>query len=176
MKHYRGHYCRICGRIRPNERFSGRGHATHICKECQRKPREERDRIDLEYELERYLHQSHISDKNISRLASLAQHANPEIREMAALIRDIGLATPYRRRRFKRLAREHRDLLARYNARFGYMDDAMYEDNWLVIQDDGMEEEDWLAMLDESCIPDEMDEEDTEAMPDRELIDPFADA
>ncbi|OLN27401.1 hypothetical protein DSOL_4583 [Desulfosporosinus metallidurans] len=29
-----GHYCRICGRTRANERFSGKGHASHICKDC----------------------------------------------------------------------------------------------------------------------------------------------
>jgi hypothetical protein len=31
-----GHYCRICGRRRANEKFSGRGHAQHICKDCER--------------------------------------------------------------------------------------------------------------------------------------------
>lgn len=31
-----GHYCRICGRRRANEKFSGRGHARHICKDCER--------------------------------------------------------------------------------------------------------------------------------------------
>ena len=34
-----GHYCRICGRRRPNEKFSGKGHATHICKDCAKKQR-----------------------------------------------------------------------------------------------------------------------------------------
>lgn len=31
-----GHFCWCCGRTRPNERFSGAGHARHVCKECQR--------------------------------------------------------------------------------------------------------------------------------------------
>lgn len=31
-----GHYCRVCGRRRANEKFGGRGHAQHICKDCQR--------------------------------------------------------------------------------------------------------------------------------------------
>lgn len=31
---YRGHFCWCCGRIRPNERFSGRGHARHLCRDC----------------------------------------------------------------------------------------------------------------------------------------------
>ena len=41
-----GHYCRICGRVRANERFSGHGHRTHVCKDCQRLPREHRDVIE----------------------------------------------------------------------------------------------------------------------------------
>ncbi|HQU42561.1 MAG TPA: hypothetical protein PK867_07095 [Pirellulales bacterium] len=32
--HYRGHYCWSCDRYRANERFSGRGHARHLCREC----------------------------------------------------------------------------------------------------------------------------------------------
>jgi hypothetical protein len=27
-----GHYCRICGRERPNEQFSGKSHKIHVCK------------------------------------------------------------------------------------------------------------------------------------------------
>jgi hypothetical protein len=27
-----GHYCRICGRERPNRQFSGKGHKIHVCK------------------------------------------------------------------------------------------------------------------------------------------------
>ncbi|MCO5298303.1 MAG: hypothetical protein M9921_15755 [Fimbriimonadaceae bacterium] len=34
MKKRRGHYCWVCGRVRPNEKFSGAGHRDHICKEC----------------------------------------------------------------------------------------------------------------------------------------------
>lgn len=29
-----GHYCRVCGERKANERFSGKGHAAHICKSC----------------------------------------------------------------------------------------------------------------------------------------------
>lgn len=32
----RGHYCKVCGQHKANERFSGKGHAAHICKECSR--------------------------------------------------------------------------------------------------------------------------------------------
>jgi len=46
-----GHYCRLCGRVRANERFSGRGHRDHVCKDCQRMPREKRDRIERQDEI-----------------------------------------------------------------------------------------------------------------------------
>ena len=26
-----GHYCKICGEYKANEKFSGKGHAAHIC-------------------------------------------------------------------------------------------------------------------------------------------------
>lgn len=29
-----GHYCKICGQYKANEKFSGKGHAVHICKAC----------------------------------------------------------------------------------------------------------------------------------------------
>ena len=31
-----GHYCKICGEYKANEKFSGKGHAAHICKSCSR--------------------------------------------------------------------------------------------------------------------------------------------
>ncbi len=36
-----GHYCRVCGRRRANEKFSGKGHAAHICKDCAKEQRAE---------------------------------------------------------------------------------------------------------------------------------------
>ena len=36
----RGHYCKVCGEYKANERFSGKGHAAHICKTCAALPPE----------------------------------------------------------------------------------------------------------------------------------------
>jgi|GEM_PF-2181869 len=33
----RGHFCRICHQRKSNEKFSGRGHAAHICKACAKR-------------------------------------------------------------------------------------------------------------------------------------------
>ena len=34
--HPQGHCCKICGQYKANEKFSGKGHATHICKTCSK--------------------------------------------------------------------------------------------------------------------------------------------
>lgn len=33
-----GHYCKVCGEYKANEKFSGKGHAAHICKKCAALP------------------------------------------------------------------------------------------------------------------------------------------
>ena len=35
-KHPHGHYCKICREYKANEKFSGKGHAIHMCKSCSR--------------------------------------------------------------------------------------------------------------------------------------------
>jgi hypothetical protein len=32
-----GHYCRSCQQYKANEKFSGKGHTAHICKECAKR-------------------------------------------------------------------------------------------------------------------------------------------
>lgn len=111
MKKYRGHYCRICGRIRPNEKFSGKGHRNHICKECARKPKTEIDKIEQKEEIFKYLQQSHISKKNVTRLSMLAESENQKIAELAGIVLEVERVKPHKKRRLKVLARERRDLL-----------------------------------------------------------------
>lgn len=42
-----GNYCRICGRTRANEKFSGKGHKNHICKDCSGKSGKKAKRKNL---------------------------------------------------------------------------------------------------------------------------------
>ena len=37
MSKQHGHYCRICQQRKANEKFSGKGHAAHICKACAKR-------------------------------------------------------------------------------------------------------------------------------------------
>jgi hypothetical protein len=113
------HYCRICCRGRRNEKFSGRGHRIHICKDCQRLPREQRDRIERMDELYGFLEQSNISPKNIARLEILAQHASGEIKDVALLILEVARVKPHKRRRWKFLAQNHPELFLRLKALSG---------------------------------------------------------
>ena len=106
-----GHWCRICERNRPNEKFSGKGHNQHICKECSRRPKNEIDKIDQKEEIFNFLNQSNISKKNIARLGLLKESSNNEISELASIVLEVAKIKPHKRRRLKFLTRENRELL-----------------------------------------------------------------
>ena len=108
-----GHYCRICHRERANERFSGKGHRDHVCKECKRLPHATRRHVEEVEEILGFLTQSHISDKNIGRLKILVESSDQELSSLASAVLEIGQLRPYKRRRLKVLAKEHKDLFAR---------------------------------------------------------------
>jgi hypothetical protein len=110
------HYCHICGRNRSNEKFSGRGHRDHVCKDCQRLPCAERDRIERIDELYGFLDQSHISPKNVGRLEILAQHADSGVRQLANLLLEVARVKPYKRRRWKFLAQKRPSVFVRLKA------------------------------------------------------------
>jgi hypothetical protein len=106
-------YCRLCHRHRANEIFSGPGHKDHVCKECQRLPRETRKHLDEVDEIFGFLSQSHISSKNINRLKVLVESSDKEVAVLASVVLEIGEIRPYKRRRLKVLAAENKDLFAR---------------------------------------------------------------
>lgn len=106
-----GHWCRICGSIKSNEKYFGKGHKSHICKECSRKPKEEIEQIDQSEEIFNFLKQSHISKKNISRLEQLAGSKNTEISELANIVLEVAKIKPQKMRRLKFLTKENRALL-----------------------------------------------------------------
>ena len=81
-----GHYCWVCGRTRANEKFSGKGHARHICKDCQRLPREERDRVQALRDIDAFMDQRNISAKNVARLKTLCRSSSEEGGVVAQLL------------------------------------------------------------------------------------------
>jgi len=53
----------------------------------------------------------YISKKNLARLEQLAKSEEPQLARLAAIVLEVARVTPYKRRRLKILARNHRDLL-----------------------------------------------------------------
>ena len=101
-----GHYCRICHRHRANERFSGKGHRDHICKECKRLPHATRKHVEEVDEILGFLTQSHISAKNLERLKILAESGDEEVACLARVVREMAEIRPYKRKRLRFLAKE----------------------------------------------------------------------
>src|SRR6202011_5542649 len=87
-----------------------------ICKDCQRLPREQRDRIERLDELYGFLNQSHISSNNIGRLEILTQHADNNVRQLAVLLLEVARVKPHKRRRCKFLAQNHPTIFMRLKA------------------------------------------------------------
>jgi hypothetical protein len=81
---YRGYFCWCCGQIRPNERFSGRGHARHLCRDCAKL-----DQADLEYRqhirnIERTLDwDGRIRRRQRKVFERFLNHPNPRVRAFA---------------------------------------------------------------------------------------------
>ena len=108
-----GRFCILCGRSPPNGAFGGKGRRARICRKCRGMPREKQDELLHEREICGFLEQSHISKKNVARLRTLAQSGNAHTAGLAAVVLEVALVAPYRRRRIRNLARERRDLLKR---------------------------------------------------------------
>ncbi len=109
-----GHSCRICGRSRPNERFSGGGHRIHVCSECRKLPIEKRRAIEAHAEIEGFLDaQAHISRKNVARLKELSASKDPAVSEKAAVMLEVARIAPFKRRRFGRIRSAHPELWRR---------------------------------------------------------------
>jgi hypothetical protein len=105
-----GHWCRICGCNKPNEKFSGKGHKKHVCKDCSKLPKDEIDAIEQEEEIFGVMSQSNISKKNIVRLNELKLSENKHISEIASIALEVAMVKPRKKRRLKVLAKEHREL------------------------------------------------------------------
>jgi hypothetical protein len=79
-----GHYCRICGQYKANEKFSGKGHAAHICKACHALPAARRNELARINEIARMSEGFFISHENLERLKKYATDKQyPEAREYA---------------------------------------------------------------------------------------------
>lgn len=79
-----GHYCWMCGRHRPNERFSGKGHRTHVCKQCAALGPEARAHKQKVLALERCVTgEGFIPRKRRAAFEVFLRHEDPRLRSMA---------------------------------------------------------------------------------------------
>jgi len=79
-----GHYCWVCGRQRPNERFSGKGHSKHICQDCSKLGAEELAYLQNVRNLERCVTwEGFIRRKQRAEFETFLQHDDPRVRAMA---------------------------------------------------------------------------------------------
>ena len=89
-----GHYCWACDRRRPNEKFSGRGHARHLCKDCAKLASEELAYRQACRNLERCVTwEGIIPRKRRKSFQGFLNDDDPRIREMAEQIQVEDRAT-----------------------------------------------------------------------------------
>lgn len=77
----RGHYCKICGEYKANEKFSGRGHSTHICKKCSSLSVEQKAEMETITRLNDL--PQRLSESQWKWLRNRAKDARPAVRELA---------------------------------------------------------------------------------------------
>lgn len=94
-KKHRGHYCRICGEVKSNESFSGRGHAKHICKECSALPQERRNELQHINQIDRIAGKYPRSQQDWEFLEKMSKNRKyPEAREFAQMILGMSCSLP----------------------------------------------------------------------------------
>ena len=76
-----GHYCKVCGEYKANEKFSGKGHAAHICKSCASlSPEKQAEQITVN----RLLNLPwRLSKEQIAWLKKRMKDKHPEVRALA---------------------------------------------------------------------------------------------
>jgi hypothetical protein len=109
-KQYRGHYCYLCGELKPNERFSGRGRRNHICNACKKIPKAERQKIeDLRF-VDSILDQKNISAGNIQSLKRIAETYTDELGAAGAVLVKVARVKSHKKKRISFLRQKHPDI------------------------------------------------------------------
>ena len=97
-----GHYCKICGEYKANEKFSGKGHATHICKACSRLSAADKAEAMTINRLEN-LSMNRLSASDKAWLENRVHDRRPEVAELAKEIYALHFPYAERNKRKKQL-------------------------------------------------------------------------
>jgi len=76
------HYCWVCGTHKAHEKFSGRGHATHMCKQCHALPVAERNEMVAARKAENMAFR-HLNEQEIKWLRKRMNDPRQEVRDAA---------------------------------------------------------------------------------------------
>lgn len=76
-----GRYCKVCGKRKANEKFSGKGHDTHICKACAALPPEQQAEMETITRLNNL--PPRLSEAQWKWLRNRAKDVSPAVREIA---------------------------------------------------------------------------------------------
>lgn len=87
-------------------------------------------------DLRGYWFQSNLSEKNRKNLEGLGDHPESEIRDPAAVLHQVALVHPRRRRRLKRLRGEHPELWGRLAA-LGLLEEWPACEQWPACEEGG---------------------------------------
>jgi len=86
----RGHYCWCCQRRRPNEKFSGKGHGKHLCRECAKLGKEELAYLSEERRLDRLMTFGNIIPRRHRKtFEQYLIHENERVRAYAHQLREL---------------------------------------------------------------------------------------
>lgn len=76
------HFCWVCGQHKAHEKFSGRGHATHMCKQCHALPVAMRNEMVATRRAENMAFR-YLNDQEIKWLRKRMNDPRPEVRDAA---------------------------------------------------------------------------------------------
>lgn len=97
-----GHYCKICGEYKSNEKFSGKGHAAHICKTCSRLSAAEKAEAQTITRLMNF-NMGRLSDGERKWLENRVHDRRPEVAKLAREVYNAHFPYAERNARKKRL-------------------------------------------------------------------------
>ena len=80
MKSY-GHYCKVCGERKANEKFSGKGHTAHICIACATLSPEQKAEMETITRLNNL--PPRLSEAQWKWLRNRTKDTRPAVRELA---------------------------------------------------------------------------------------------
>ncbi len=84
-----GHFCWCCERERRHEKFTGRGHRDHICKDCQKLPKKEREIRQAIRNIEQlFTWEGFVRNGRRKELDKYLEHPDERVREYAQQVQE----------------------------------------------------------------------------------------